>query len=143
MAAVSDFDQLRGLTTKLEIEPGNATVPELPVLAYGYGYVRSSDQDVGYVIACVELLAAWCTAAGWRLGVVFRDNGCDSASTTRPGLAGFLDALRLPEAAYGLVIDHGHLSDHEDMAKQLAAEVRWTSAVLRVLADDLEGGQAL
>ncbi len=136
-----DFAKLHGLTTKLETEPGKATMPELPVLVYGY--VRSDERDIGYVKACANLLAAWCSAAGWRLGVVFRDNGYHSASTTRPGFAGFLDALRLPEAAYGLVIDHGHLSDHEDVAKQLVAEVRRTSAILRVLADDLEGGQAL
>lgn len=138
---MTDFAKLRGLTTKLETEPGKATVPELPVLAYGY--VRSDDRDVGYIKACANLLEAWCTAAGWRLGVVFRDNGYDSASTARPGLAGFLDALRLPEAAYGLVIDHSHLSDHDDVVKQLVAEVRRTSAVLRVLADDLEDGKAV
>ncbi|WP_410623207.1 hypothetical protein [Amycolatopsis sp. cmx-8-4] len=138
---MSDFAQLRALTTKLETAPGEATVSELPVLAYGY--VRSDERDIGYVTACADLLEAWCTAAGWRLGVVFRDNGYDSASTTRPGLAGFLDALRLPETAYGLVIDHSHLSDLEDVAGQLVAEVRRTSAVLRVLADDLGSGTAL
>ncbi|MEA5366452.1 recombinase family protein [Amycolatopsis sp., V23-08] len=137
---MSNIARLQSLTAKLETEPRSATMPELPVLAYGY--VRSNDRDTGYIKACAHLLEAWCTAAGWRLGVVFRDNGYDSISTARPGFAGFLDALRLPEAAFGLVIDHSHLSDDEDVAKQLVAEVRRTSAVLRVVADDLEDGKA-
>jgi hypothetical protein len=72
---MSNVVKLRSLTAKLETEPGNAVLPELPVLAYGY--VRSDERDVGYVTACADLLTAWCSAAEWRLGVVFRDNGYD------------------------------------------------------------------
>lgn len=131
-----DFTELRALSLKLLAMP-QALAPMTPPIVYGY--VRTNKPYPEYVAACADLLTWWSTSRGWRLGVVFRDDGVGSTTKTRPGFTGLLDVLRLPDSAHALVIDQTHLSGTAKIARQLTADVRRTGATVRVLTDELAG----
>ncbi|MFK0250868.1 recombinase family protein [Amycolatopsis azurea] len=102
-----------------------------------YGYVRTPEPQPSYADACADLLTWWSVTRGWRLGVVFRDVGVGCSQSVRPGFTGLLDVLRLPEAAFALVVSRDQLARKPEEATRLGAKIRRTSCHLRVLADEV------
>ncbi|HKR82514.1 MAG TPA: recombinase family protein [Candidatus Saccharimonadales bacterium] len=104
-----------------------------PDRAVYYGYLRT---DTGNeATSAYDALVCWCVDRGWHLSTIFRDVGANSLSLRRPGFAGLLDALHLPDVAGVVVLDWTHLSDSVFIAKRLHLAVRRTGVELLVRDD--------
>ena len=98
-----------------------------------YGYVRSDGTDEATVASLRADLALFCAERGWRLVTVFCDRGCDGSDTARPGFAGALDALVLPESTALVVPSPAHLSPDATVRAVLASMVRRAGAKIAVV----------
>jgi hypothetical protein len=84
--------------------------------------------------SCRDPLGWWCLLRSWQLGVAFRDHDVSRTALIRPGFAGLLDVLRVPDSAFAVVVDTNHLSGMATVAKQLRSEIRRTGSTVRSLA---------
>ena len=128
------FPDLQVLADCLKKSPIIAPPASPPLV---YGSVRTAEAEPSYADTCSDLLTWWCASRGWQLGVVFRDVGVGCGHAVRPGFTGLLDVLRLPEAAFAVVVETRQLGRRpEDVARQLA-QIQRTGTFVRVLADEM------
>ncbi|MDX3187856.1 recombinase family protein [Streptomyces sp. MN03-5084-2B] len=133
---MSVYPELQELADWLKTAPVIAP-PALPPLVYGY--VRTAEPEPDYANACSDLLTWWSASRGWHLGVVFRDVGVGSGEAVRPGFTGLLDVLRLPEAAFAVIVETKQLGRRPEDVARMMAQIQRTGASVRVLADELAG----
>jgi DNA invertase Pin-like site-specific DNA recombinase len=131
---VSAYPELQVLADRLKKLPIIAPSAPPPLV---YGYVRTAEPAPDYADACSDLLTWWTASRGWHLGVVFRDVGVGCGKAVRPGFTGLLDVLRLPEAAFAVIVETKQLGRRpEDVARQMA-QIQRTGAFVRALADEV------
>jgi hypothetical protein len=133
---VSVFPDLQVLADRLKQAPIIASPIPPPLM---HGHVRTAEPQPDYADACSDLLTWWSASRGWELGVTFRDVGVGRGQAVWPGLTGLLDVLRLPKAAFAVIVEMKQLGrKSEDVARQMA-QIQGTGAFVRVLADELAG----
>ncbi|MGW4059722.1 recombinase family protein [Amycolatopsis sp. NPDC004747] len=132
---MTTFPDLQVLADHLKKTPIIAPSDPPPLV---YGYVRTAEPEPSYADACSDLLTWWCASRGWQLGVVFRDVGVGCGKAPRPGFTGLLDVLRLPEAAFAVIVEMKQLGRRpEDVARQVV-QIQRAGALVRVLADEVQ-----
>ncbi|MGH3624841.1 MAG: recombinase family protein [Sciscionella sp.] len=105
-----------------------------------YGYLRTDDTDEDTVSSLRTDLRIFCAARDWRLVTVFCDRDSDGSETARPGFAGALDVLALPEHTTLVVPSLEHLSPDTTVRAALTSMVRRTGATV-VVTDALHEQQ--
>lgn len=107
-----------------------------------FGYLRADVPDENEIRVWREIAQA-CTAKNYRLATIYCDRGCDGSELARPGFAGLLDALALPDNAAVVVPDLTHLSTDVGVRHTLQYHVRRTGACLLAVRDTTNGPNAL
>jgi DNA invertase Pin-like site-specific DNA recombinase len=131
---VSVYPELQELADWLKTTPVVAPPAPPPLV---YGYVRTAEPAPDYADACETLLTWWSASRGWQLGVVFRDVGVGCGKVVRPGFTGLLDVLRLPEAAFAVIVETKQLGRRpEDVARQMG-QIQRTGTFVRALVDEV------
>jgi DNA invertase Pin-like site-specific DNA recombinase len=101
-----------------------STPPDGRPVAYGYLRLAESDKDQ---LAALRLeIAAFCETAALLLVNTFYDRGYDGSEMARPGFAGLLDVLALPESTRLVVPDLLHLSPVDVVRQGLLRQVQRT-----------------
>jgi len=98
-----------------------------------YGYVRSAHRRPAYVAACKRALARYCRRERLQLCTTFADQEVASDATTRTGLSGLCDVLRLPDSFAAVLVSPYHLSPDANVAALLLKQLRATGARLLVV----------
>lgn len=132
---MSVFPDLEELADWLKTAPV-ISPPAPPPLVYGY--VRTAEPEPSYADACSDLLAWWCGSRGWQLGVIFRDVGVGCGQAVRPGFTGLLDVLRLPKAAFAVIVETSQLGRSSEDVERKLTDIQRTGAFVRVLANEAQ-----
>jgi DNA invertase Pin-like site-specific DNA recombinase len=96
-----------------------------------YGYVRTDEADEAAASLRADL-KLFCASRNWRLVTVFCDRDSDGSTMARPGFAGVLDALALPESTSLVVPSLDHLSPDTAVRSALISMVRRAGATVVV-----------
>lgn len=99
-----------------------------------YGYLRTDEPNEEQVSSWRAELGAFCRDNGLRLLMVFCDRGSDGSEIARPGFAGLLDVLALPESVGVVVPDLDHLSPRAEVRDALIRMAKRTGAELIVIS---------
>lgn len=111
--------------------------PQLGVSRGVCGYVRAELPDELEIAALRAEILRYCRKHGFRLEAVFIDRRVDGDQVKRPGIAGVLDVLSLPDAMGVVVPSIDHLAAGGEALATLRRLIRRAGGLLLCI----EGGQ--
>ncbi|WP_158840551.1 recombinase family protein [Saccharothrix deserti] len=99
-----------------------------------YGYLLAEEPDELEIVAWQREIRHFCRTHGLVLANIFVDRGQLGDTVQRPGLAGLLDVLAMPETFGFVVPSEDHLSRSRHALIVLALRISQTQAQIVVMS---------